>query len=913
MVASSYIAGVFLCATILLVMRIGGKFFLKEKRTYEKRFYCLFDTVIFYAIVNGIWGILLVNSKSVKHSLIIIVSAALYMLAGIVGIAWLTYIMNYLGQRNKNKFFAGINVGLILCAQLTVLIVNFVSLKFFYVDEAGNYRTGNSCAVLLLLLILPLIISIIDIGAETVKNRESGKRGRNVFLIFISILPIICQTLDFYYVDIPFTVGGFLAAVSMVFTFNVLPEVQDEIQERHKEKEEIYRTAFNADSAGYYEVNLTRDEIMGDIFEYNHGKDMPPSILDIPELKKPYLYSDFISWWANNMITDKKAEFEQLFKREKLIESYMKGELTKEFTYWSNTTAKEKHCYRQMFFLSKRAETNEIIALTVVHDITETAKKEAERYRYFSVINTLSDDYETIYIVDVESGKFDPIRRDNKAIDENKSKFSKLNFYAQVQDMDRLHIYEEDKEHFAEMMAKENIKAELEKNGEFSFTFRTLKGNEKVYYRAKFILMEKNAEGMKFLFGHQNVDSLMRKEMENVRLLKEARDQAQAANDAKSKFLFNMSHDIRTPMNAITGFTSMAEKYIDDKERVTDCLKKIEVSSNHLLKLINDVLDMSRIEAGNVIIEENACDIKDIVYRVMTIARGTATESNINLTMEMGKILHPAVYADILHIEQIIINVLSNAIKYTKPGGKVTLSVLERHTVKDGYGAYEFIVTDTGIGMARDFVDHIFEAFSREKSSTVSGVTGTGLGMSITKNLIDLMGGKIEIDSELGYGTKVTMLFEFRLNNGKKKPTEVIDHRLDNVVLFGRRVLLVEDNELNREIARDILIDEGLIVEEADDGAVAAEMVYKSQPGYYDFILMDIQMPYMDGYKATATIRNLENKELANIPIIAMTANAFDTDKAKSLEAGMNTHLTKPINIAQLINTLKSFASEADK
>ena len=386
-------------------------------------------------------------------------------------------------------------------------------------------------------------------------------------------------------------------------------------------------------------------------------------------------------------------------------------------------------------------------------------------------------------------------------------------------------------------------------------------------------------------------------------VLQERLDKAEQAEKAKTTFLFNMSHDIRTPMNAIMGYTGIAKSHMDDKERVADCLDKIDISGLHLLEIINDVLDMARIESGNVVVEEKPMDILDCTEEIIIMCKGLANSRHVAIGLSSDDVKNRMVLGDPVHINEVLMNVTSNAIKYTESGGKVTVGIKQQEPYLEDYGKYEFVVEDNGIGMSEEFLSKIFDTFARERNSTVSGIEGTGLGMSIVKKLVELMGGTIDIRSEQGKGTRVTINFTLKLCSEEVEDSGEGGAALE---LRGMRVLLTEDNEMNREIARTILEESGLVVEEAEDGTVAVEKVSMMGPGYYDFVLMDIQMPVMDGYEATRKIRALDEPELAQIPIIAMTANAFGEDKEKALKAGMNAHIAKPVDFKKLFETLQS-------
>ena len=378
---------------------------------------------------------------------------------------------------------------------------------------------------------------------------------------------------------------------------------------------------------------------------------------------------------------------------------------------------------------------------------------------------------------------------------------------------------------------------------------------------------------------------------------------AEQASRAKTTFLNNMSHDIRTPMNAIIGFTSLAKTHIDNKERVSDYLDKISQSSNHLLSLINDVLDMSRIESGKVSIEEKEENLAEILHSIENIIQADIDAKQMKFTIDTTNITDENIYCDKLRIKQILINLLSNSIKFTEPGGTISFHITQKKNSKKGYGTYEFRIKDNGIGISEEFLKEIFEPFARERNTTVSGIQGTGLGMAITKNIVDMMGGTIGVESEVGKGTEFIVTLELRLQEDQTKIEEKKEE--EKVDFSGKRILLVEDNMMNREIATEYLTDFGFKIENAENGKEACDILENSEPGYFDIVLMDIQMPVMGGYEATRTIRNFKNKQIANIPILAMTANAFEEDKKAAKEAGMNGHLAKPIDIQILIETLK--------
>ena len=381
---------------------------------------------------------------------------------------------------------------------------------------------------------------------------------------------------------------------------------------------------------------------------------------------------------------------------------------------------------------------------------------------------------------------------------------------------------------------------------------------------------------------------------------------AETANRAKSTFLSNMSHDIRTPMNAIIGFTTLAVSNIDQKEKVRDYLAKILASSNHLLSLINDVLDMSRIESGRIHLEESETNLSEVLHDLKTIISGQIHAKQLELYIDAMDVTDEDVYCDRTRLNQVLLNLLSNAIKFTPAGGTVSVRLRQLPGTHVETANYEIRVKDTGIGMSPEFAAKIFEPFERERTSTVSKIQGTGLGMAITKNIVEMMGGSIEVKTEKEKGTEFILVLPMRIGAAQPQQPEK-DELLPvaNEDLRGKHILLVEDNELNREIAVEILHAYGFVVDTAENGAIGVEKIATATPSTYDLVLMDVQMPVMNGYEATRQIRALGDSNRANILILAMTANAFDEDRRAALAAGMNGFLSKPIIIEDLVHTLQ--------
>ncbi|MCM1194854.1 MAG: response regulator [Firmicutes bacterium] len=666
-------------------------------------------------------------------------------------------------------------------------------------------------------------------------------------------------------------------------------------------KELQYRIAVTSSAFCTFEFNLTKDIIEQDIVRTVNGRKV--SLLKKAGLKAPCKASECLENWKKYVLDESSTEYCEVANLENLKRRFEQGEseIVVDYWGWISEEKRDQMCVRQSFIMTRNSETDDIIVLVISKDITEQVLKQR----------------------------------------------------AQTQ------------------------------------------------------------------------------------ALKEALLQAQRANKAKTTFLSNMSHDIRTPMNAIIGFTTIAASHIDNKTQVRECLQKVLASGNHLLSLINDILDMSRIESGKVQLREQECNIPELMHNLVNIIQPQVKAKQLELFINIYDIVNEDVIADSLKLSQVFVNLLSNAVKYTPAGGTVSFSIRQKTTFHHGYGDYEFTIKDNGIGMSPDFVEHIFEPFEREASTTKTGIQGTGLGMAITKNIIDMMGGAITVQSEKNKGSEFRVALSLKLRDVKKSEsinelegsrvlvvdddrescenvskmleqigirsdwttsgeeavhkarsalndgdgyrTYIIDWQMPGmsgiettrriraavgnkspiviltaydwmdieeeakkagVTVFcakplfmsdlktallsannlykeeqnsnwtesdfgGKRILVVEDNELNREIAQEILEETGFTVETAPDGTDAVEMVRASKEDYYDAVLMDVQMPIMDGYEATRTIRALPRKDVTKLPIIAMTANAFEEDKEAAIKNGMDAHIAKPIDVDLFLSVLK--------
>ncbi len=670
--------------------------------------------------------------------------------------------------------------------------------------------------------------------------------------------------------------------------------------------------------------------------------------------------------------------------------------------------------------------------------LQETRKQMEQERRQMELMQALSIDYNLVCSFNLDTGLGSALRINDCKVHILDSIFSGDLI---MQDcMERyIHtcVYSEDREAMRLALSPERLQEALAENKTCYVNYRTLCNGEMRYFQMKAVRVGSWNHSRGVVLGFRSVDEETRRELEKKSLLEDALIQANRASKAKSVFLSNMSHDIRTPMNAIIGFTTLAVAHIDRKDRVEGYLKKIMTSGNHLLSLINDILDMSHIESGKIQLEEKPCSLPEILQGLRSIVQADVYAKQQTFHMDLSGIQNEQICCDKLRLNQVLLNLLSNAVKYTDAGGAISMTALEKPGAPEGFANYQFIVQDNGIGMSQEFVCRIFEPFERERNSTLSGIQGTGLGMSITKNIVDLMNGSISVESRQGAGTRVCVSFTFRLyteteealpipglencpvlivdsNAGSGESTShmlqqmgmrtalassgkealrlvrqavqaqdlyrlyVADWQLSDmsgvefirsirqqagenisvialtesdwasieeeareagVAAFGSkpllmselrrcllslaeakplvtqnagglakrregRILLTEDNELNQEIAVAILSEAGFEVDVAENGRQALEMLQSAPAGHYQLVLMDIQMPVMNGYQAAQAIRSLPDPELASVPIIAMTANAFEEDKQAALKHGMNGHIAKPIDIDILFAAL---------
>ena len=544
----------------------------------------------------------------------------------------------------------------------------------------------------------------------------------------------------------------------------------------------------------------------------------------------------------------------------------------------------------------EQIESNIASQMATIEALNETLKKvHIEHITFSKVAQALAGDYFSIYVVDPETDNF--VRYSvTKEYDRLGLQKSGEDFFTMMRkNLEKL-IHQDDRVRFMNIFTKEKVLSIMKRDGSFTTKFRLLMDEGPTYVSMKATLLV-DEDGSHLIIGTNNIDAQMKREQEFQQKMSDAR------NKAKNDFLANMSHDIRTPMNAIVGYTNIANANLDDHELVRDSLAKISSSSHFLLSLINDVLDMSKIESGMMQLNEGPCDLDKIFNRIEDITSLQARKKNLNTCYNKDNVVHTHVLADELRIEQILINIVNNAIKYTPEGKDVELRAEELGPVEGERNRYRFTISDTGIGISEDYLPHIFDSFTREQNTTINRIQGTGLGLAITARVVEQMGGRIEVESKLNEGSTFTVTLDLKPTSLEEKDTEEIQE----LNIEGHKVLLVEDNDINAEIAMMMLKQNGIEIDRAENGLAGLEMVREN---HYAAVLMDIQMPVMNGYETSRAIRQLDGEYFRKLPIIAISANAYDDDVKQCLEAGMNDHIAKPFNPDDLMRLLHRYINE---
>ena len=648
----------------------------------------------------------------------------------------------------------------------------------------------------------------------------------------------------------------------------------------------------------------TFEIIKADAFTYNDHEEKQEIV------RGSNCYSERIRYFFENvLIKDSAPEY-----LERLLPDHLMKELkeTDIIELYHKTIPNEngfKHFLARAIRLSYDEEHFKIILS--FYSVDEIIKKEQEIELQREIITGLGKEYFSVLAVDLGKDQVFSYREseENGRIisdfcRECDNRWSKIiPSYAKVMVSDNTNG------EFEKQLGLEALRSQ-EKDYSMTYEFKSETGIN--YHQVRVAYVKKKDGTRMAVVGTRNIDSLIKKERMQEEKLKKAYAAAKSANKAKTEFLNNMSHDIRTPMNVILGYNQLMKSLLTEPKQL-DYQKKIEQSGKLLLSIINNVLDMARIESGNMKVDENFEIVGEVVDEILSTFSSEAEEKEIHLSSSM-QVTHKNILCDSTKIRKIYVNLVSNAIKYTPSGGNITITVEELPCEKEGYMKVKSEIKDTGIGMSKEYLPTLFEPFSREHNTTTGKVGGTGLGMAIVKKMVDLMGGSIEVESEPGKGTIFTFTLMHKIADKKyySRKIETAESSDSGEKLRGKHVLLAEDNNLNAEIAVAVLEKTGLVIDRVEDGIQCVSRIEQLPSETYDLILMDIQMPNMDGYKATQCIRHLNDKKKAEIPIIAMTANAFEEDKKRAIDAGMNGHIAKPVEIDKLISEILKYTEKDD-
>ena len=897
MVVIANIFGQIFCIGLMLTLLSGiiGNILQDENRAASK---VIFANCI-YCILCIIWQATDGRSLPFGHYLHYLINVLICTSAGFLGVSYYRYLY-YIVYGKWTKSF----VVYLPATVLTMLaIISVYTDWLFYIDNnryiRGEWYVANF-ALSYIYIIVFLVQAIKGYRLET----DEEKRKRILTAASFVIPPTICGAAQGIWPGLSLHSYGITLAIMVVFIRLQKKEIIKNIKSYQIQKETNirYRNTVLSNAMQLTVVDLSRNYIEELCVPGNEALTLDKMIAD--GSIKSRTYTDVVKVWRKTIVDMSEEQLDNMYDIDKLIGRYKAGE----HLISDEMKVKRKNgtiCWcRQDITIIKNTYSNDYVATITIYDIAKKKEMEENFDSQQAITNALAFGVNSYWIVDWETEEFLAQYSKHKDVVEKFSDLIATHKYTEAM----RYVY------YGVLSGRDNnygqyeidfIKKKLSEDGRYIATEEMYYVPNNTYFQLEFAnLMYKGRKA--FIISTRDVTTVRETERALQLKLKGALAEAERANQAKSSFLFNMSHDIRTPMNAILGFNDVAIQNIDDKERVLDALKKAKYAGKHMLGVINDILDMSRIESGKLELDINIIDVKEHISRFEDMFKFDMEKKGIKFQV-IDETKERYIYGDYLRITQIITNLLGNAMKFTKAGSTVTYHGIEVDVEEEGYVGYNIHIKDTGIGMSEEFKKRVFNAFEREKSATLSGVQGTGLGLAIVKRLVELMDGTISFTSELGVGTEFIVSFKAKVadTNSIENALQKNTSKEKEIDLTGKRILLVDDNDLNREIAYEILTAAGFEVEQAEDGHIAIEKIFDADEDYYDLVFMDIQMPYMNGYEATRQIRKLSNKKKAQIPIIAMTANAFEEDRAKSFKSGMNEHIAKPVDIEKVLEILK--------
>ena len=905
-----------LATGILILLRI-----LSSNMKYqEKGFLQLIILAVCHNIIDIFWGLTYFD-KLGMGPLGLQISTSLYFCSNaILSFTWFSFLYRLL-NRDKPKRWVLTLAAIPMAAAFLMVIANiWTGLLFTIGDTVDSYARGKWYIIERIGTTGYLIVIFVWAVIKFFQAKEKGERKKCAIITLFAIVPMAFDFLQVFFVAVPCTSVAFQIAIIIVYAFISVERSENVLLSVSERQKSNMKTALARTAMSWYEFNADRDCIYDSkIYLDNEHYAEQPEHID----KK---YSDYYSFLASRVFPEFAGLYKETFSLDNLKKSFEQGESEISLRYWIKDAAGEDKYILQNIIMTTDEVTKEIIGFAYTRDITseEMQKREIEeQLEEIKALNTQLEDKQKKYeeINEELSSRIAQIQSMSKVyfasfyVDVLNDTFVEISSVESVRNaigtfgkaQETLYmicdnmVSRETADNLREFV---NLSTIDERMGETDVITCEYIGAASGWCQLYMIAGDRDADGkIKTIFVAARTihEEKQREEKQNKRI-EEARIEAERANSAKTAFLFNMSHDIRTPMNAIIGFRELLEKHQEEPEKRADYLQKIEDASSVLLSIINNVLEMARIEKGTLEVDESVWSAEQFNDTLYSVFHEMMVQKKIEFTRQITVKNH-YVYCDPIKLREVFINILSNAYKYTNPGGKVNMLLEEIEYDREGYALYRTTITDTGIGMSEDFLPHVFEEFSREHNTTDNKIEGTGLGMPIVKRLVEVMEGTIEIKSKKDAGTTVIVILPHRIAE-KSAITVRPKVELDPDLFRDKRILLAEDNDLNAEIAMEILKEAGFIIEHAADGQICVDMMKNAPAGYYDLVLMDIQMPNMNGYDATRTIRALQDSEKAAIPIVAMTANAFEEDKKNAYKAGMNGHIAKPIRIDELMSSL---------
>lgn len=568
------------------------------------------------------------------------------------------------------------------------------------------------------------------------------------------------------------------------------------------------------------------------------------------------------------------------------------------------TEKRERQMAEKTRLMNERLERERKLRHLIEEYDKERTLINEEYLRQLEVIEGLSINYEAICYVDLDRDQVIPYRLSVRTAALFYDKLTDRSYSSYADSYVEMWVHPEDRELVAKATAPEYMKEKLEETRTFYINYRVIVGEELQFIQLRVVNVSHEEGICQVVMGYRRVDEEIQQQMEQQSLLAEALAKANLAINSKNTFLSNMSHDMRTPLHAIFGFTSLAKLNLENTTEAADYLDRVETASRQLLDMIDKVLEVSSLDESAEL-EETECDLRQTVGDVYSFLEPQAHEKDISFTLNCDALRHNTVFTDQEKLRQLVMYLTNNALTYTNAGGRVAIRVEEGEELANEYAVYRITVEDTGIGISPEFLDKLFEPFSREKNTTLGGVHGIGLGLTIAKNIVDMMGGVLSVQSVVDKGSTFTAAFRFRVQAWHASARKQVEEGA------AFRILLAEDNEINREIEMELLGELGFEIDPAENGMIALEKMQSSAPGYYDVVLMDLQMPVMDGWQASVAIRSLPDKVKAGVPIIALSANALERDLRKSRECGIDAHLRKPMDLALLLHTMEELTGRA--